>query len=154
MTILLLTLLTNQAYSKGYLGSMTFTIETNIPGVEFDGKIEKLSFTNESSNSLKILPNQITTGIELRDDHLREKVLGNKPILLKTTLCSDLKNCELEIGIELNGKKSSIKVKLKHSKNLKFSHTLSLKKLGIFPPSYLGITIEDAIDISGEFNVL
>ncbi len=154
-----------------YSGDVSFRAETNVPGLTIEGSskiFKKLSadFSDDLLTLKKIeveLDAQtLKTGIDLRDQHMFEKVFlvlsaKEKPALLKMNL--DKATCEktASILIKCNGeanflfgkKAFSKKIELNFDKNQNtdVSFNISLKELAIEIPSYLGIELEDSVVI-------
>lgn len=164
-------LLFNSAMAIQYSGEAMFKAETNMPGVSIEGssktfKTLKAEFSPDNS-SLKNLEAELDaetlrTGIELRDHHMFEKVfmvLSNKekPSLLKLNLdkadCSkDGKNLNCAgVGHFLFGKKAfdkKINIVFDENLNSKTSFNISLKELALEIPGYLGIELEDQVNVN------
>jgi hypothetical protein len=167
-----LSLLTlNSAMAIQYSGEARFKAETNMPGVSIEGttktfKTLKAEFSADNA-SLKSIEAEIDaetlkTGIELRDHHMFEKVFmvlsdKQKPSLLKLNL--DKADCKKE-GKNLNctgdghfvfGKKSfdkKINIAFDENLNSQTTFNISLKELALEIPGYLGIELEDQVNVN------
>ncbi|MGZ3789656.1 MAG: hypothetical protein ACXVLQ_14095 [Bacteriovorax sp.] len=159
-------------YSKeaAYNGEVSFKAETNMPGVNIEGssknfKTLKADFSDDFKSIKKIEAEidaeTLKTGIDLRDQHMYEKVFfvlsaKEKPALLKMIL--DKATCEKEsAGIKCKGdanftfgkKAFSKKIDLKFDnlQNTQVAFNVSLKELALEIPSYLGIELEDNVSV-------
>jgi hypothetical protein len=166
----LILLLFQTANSKeiNYNGEVSFKAETNMPGVSVEGishtfKILKADFSeNEqvlNKVEAEIDAETLKTGIDMRDQHMFEKVFlvlssKQKPVLLKLKM--EKPNCEKK-GAALVcsgdaqfalGKKNitrKLELKFDNKSNTEVNFNLSLKELALEIPGYLGIELEDSI---------
>jgi hypothetical protein len=153
-----------------YKGEVSFKAETNMPGVNIEGssksfKTLKADFSDDNLNLKKIEAEidaeTLKTGIELRDNHMYEKVFfvlsaKEKPALLKMIL--DKATCEKNTeGLKCKGDASftfgkkaftkKIDMKFDNKQNTEVTFNVSLKELSLDIPSYLGIELEDSVSI-------
>lgn len=159
------------ASENQYVGEVSFKAETNVPGVNIEGVSKtfntlKSSFSDDNLSLNKIEAEidakTLKTGIDMRDQHMYEKVfmvLSNKenPVLLKMvmdkTKCinsGDNLNCDGIANFTFGKKSFTKKIDLKFDKQLStiVSFNVSLKELGVSIPSYLGIELEDEVAIN------
>ena len=158
-----------------YVGNVSFKAETNMPGVSIEGnsknfKVLKADFSDDFLNIKKIEAEidaeTLKTGIDMRDQHMYEKVFwvlsGNeKPAHLKMTMdkiaCekkTNLLNCKGEAAF-LFGKKNfkrNLEFNLDSKNNTELIFNISLKELALEIPSYLGIELEDTVAIKMQAN--
>lgn len=162
---------TSFAKESQYAGEVSFKAETNMPGVSIEGnsktfKVLKADFSDDNSSLKKIEAEidaeTLKTGIDIRDQHMYEKVFfelsgKTKPALLKMVM--DKSNCEKK-GDQLNctgdasftlGKKSftrKLDLKFDNKLNTDVLFNVSLKELALEIPSYLGIELEDSVSVN------
>jgi polyisoprenoid-binding protein YceI len=154
-----------------YNGDVSFKAETNMPGMNIEGnsktfKTLKADFSDDQLQLISleavIDAETLKTGIDMRDQHMYEKVFmvlsgKEKPTHLKMTMNKStcVKNgetltCSGSANFTLGKKNFSRKFDLKFDKNLNtdVAFNLSLKELAIEIPSYLGIELEDSVVIN------
>lgn len=160
-----------KAAQTNYQGEALFKAETNMPGVSIEGgsktfKTLKADFSEDHMNLQKIEAEldaeTLKTGIDLRDQHMFEKVFlvlsaKEKPSLLKMTMdkadCAKegkLLNCSGE-GHFVFGKKAfnkKINLKFDENQNTQVAFNVSLKELALEIPGYLGIEVEDQVAVN------
>jgi len=136
-------------------GHLEATIHLDPAGVFFAQTKGLSGYAFINKGKLKSTPIQvdltsIITGKELRDQHLQDKLLTQKyPVaVLRKIKLSEKGN---GIGeLEVYGKKIKIKFNFKKREDkqeIEANFILSLKKLGINEISYLGVTVEDEVEI-------
>jgi hypothetical protein len=161
---------TAQAAPTQYQGEATFKAETNMPGVAIEGSSKNFRTLQAEFSEDKLMLKKLEaeldaetlkTGIDLRDQHMFEKVFlvlsaKEKPSYLKLTM--DKSDC-LKDGKNLNcsgeghfifGKKifnKKINLKFDENLNTQTSFNVSLKELALEIPSYLGIEVEDLVNV-------
>lgn len=169
-SLLLVSFLPILTKAAQYDGEVTFKAETNMPGVSIEGssKVFKNLKADFSEDNLclkkieaEIDAETLKTGIDIRDQHMYEKVFfvlsaKEKPALLKMVM--DKSNCEKK-GDKLNctgeanftlGKKNftrKLDLKFDNKLNTEVAFNVSLKELALEIPSYLGIELEDAVAV-------
>lgn len=147
------------AQALNYEGKLIFAVTSNVDAVSFESEVtgfEKMQ-ANLEGNALKGLeveldPSTFETGMSMRDDHMNEKVFAEKPVRFSFKECTQTTatSCLLKGEIEIAGKKTPMEIPLKHDegfKNVSGQTKLSLKNLKIEAPSYMGVRIEDTIDV-------
>lgn len=125
------------------------------PTGSFEAKTTKvlgnLSFVNDSLSSerLSIPKKSLKTGIELRDQHLKEKIKG-KYITLSSVKGSN----GVGFGVlEFNGVKKKIKFNYKRvEKQTVFDFKLNLPDFNVKGIRYMGIGVKDKVSITGSIN--
>lgn len=153
-----------------YDGEVTFKVETNTPGVSVEGSSKtfkklKADFSDDNLNLKKIEAEidaeTFKTGIDIRDQHMYEKVFfvlsgKEKPAILKMvmdkTTCEKkggTLNCSGDANFTLGKKNFTRKLDLKFDNklNTEVAFNVSLKELALEIPSYLGIELEDAVAV-------
>jgi hypothetical protein len=151
-----------------YSGEVSFKAETNMPGVSVEGishsfKTLKADFSENEQVLNKVEAEldaeTLKTGIEMRDQHMFEKVFlvlsaKEKPVLLKLKMekpTCEKKGativCSGDAQFTLGKKNITRKMELKFDNklNTEVNFNLSLKELALEIPGYLGIELEDSI---------
>lgn len=149
--------------------SIKFVAKTDGPGITVEGEATKsllnLDFNKLESTTLTIDTMDLTTGMERRDKHMQEKVFGAKSpgeckieFKVKSVSCpEDLKNAKNEIicdgigALSIKGQKQDIKLKVaidNKAKSLSTTTQVSLEEFKLKAPSFMGITVEDKVEIS------
>ncbi len=170
LLLLIFTAFNTNAKEIDFKAEAIFKAATNVPGVSVEGRSKefrtlKAEFSEDLLSLQKLdaeLDAQtLKTGIDLRDQHMFEKVFlvlsaKEKPVHLKMHLEKPL--CQKDKGgIKCTGladfvfgKKSfqkNIEFKLDDKQNSNVVFNVSLKELQIDIPSYLGIELEDQVNI-------
>lgn len=158
-----------------YQGEAIFKAETNMPGVSIEGSSKSfktlLAEFSEDKLSLKKIEAELDsetlkTGIDLRDQHLYEKVFfvlsaKEKPAYLKLSM--NKADCTREgkilkctgDGHFTFGKKQfnkQLNFKFDENQNTHVVFNVSLKELALEIPSYLGIEVEDSVNVQVKAN--
>ncbi len=160
-------LLMNSAWGAqtiNYGGNLNFAVTSNVSAVNFETNVtdfKNLKATVEAgklqSAEVELDPETFETGLTLRDDHMNEKVFKEKPVLIRLKSCEaiDASNCKAAGEIEIAGVKKEITFDIKHDpefKKVQGQTLLSLKKLDIEAPSYMGVVIEDEVNVKFELS--
>lgn len=142
--------------------SIDFSISTNMPGVEFSGHVsDKTKLTADIKGSkltnleLLIPATDLTTEIDMRDNHMREKILKEKPIKFISKTGCELKDgkCLLEGQLQIADHKKQVKIEITNKdKKLSFKYDLLLSQHGIEAPKFMGVEVKDKIEIKGSTN--
>jgi hypothetical protein len=145
-------------------GDFKFAVKTNTRVVRFSGDVEaqkaSIQRTDHDNHSyevkLSLEPAWFKTGIDLRDNHLRDQILKNRPLQFSGSgLCPELE-CTVSGELVIGDHKGIVEVELVWSENrnqLKGQSNLSLMALGIEAPSYLGVTVQDIIPVEFDLQV-
>lgn len=140
------------------LTSLSFSVKTNMPGVEFQGKlIDEISFIDESKDNLKklVIPlKALSTEIELRDNHMREKIFKGQDPSFEGKLKCDDKNekCVLDGTLTISGVSKNLSLKVdKDSDHFRLEHNLLLSDYQIPIPEFMGIGVQNEIHIIAHF---
>ncbi len=147
---------------------LSFEAKTNVPGLTVSGEAPVSEvILKQNKNILENLQGivkvaELKTGIELRDEHMYEKVFQNEKglrpdIKLKGSFDScEVKNssmCKLNANIEIRGKENPITLELVIEKTgdrefkMSSKFPLSLKKYEIDIPAYMGVKVKDSVEI-------
>ena len=148
--------------SKTIPVSIDFSISTNMPGVEFSGHVgEKTQLNAEvtgnkiTSLSLSIPAGDLKTGIDMRDSHMREKILKEKPVTFSSVKGCELKDnkCLILGELQIADHKKQVEIEITKAKNkLFFNYDLLLSQHGIEAPKFMGVEVKDKIEIKGSTN--
>lgn len=138
---------------------LTFKAETTMPGVEVTGKFESPLAINLEEKPLKVtLPiSKLVTGMEIRDQHMREEVFANQDIKIKIDQenlkqCAQSSNSEMKTQLTLRGVDKIVSTQCRKSgESHQGSLILNLKDFNITPPSKFGVAVKETVLI--EFNV-
>lgn len=150
---ILMALIFSQAVSAAKL-QVKFAATTNMPGVSIDGELKSSQVINLDSKEKQVLPISLfDTGMEVRDEHMREMVFKGKDISYKISKkeCKESK-CNVTVAFDINGvsvDKSFSAVKSDKTTKGKFS--LLLSEFKVEQPSKFGVTVEDKVEV--EFNI-
>jgi hypothetical protein len=151
-----------------YNGEVIFKAETNMPGISVEGasktfRVLKADFSDDNLSLKKIEAEidseTLKTGIDMRDQHMYEKVFkvlssNEKPAILKMTMdkssCAkkgETLDCTGEASFSFGKKSFSRKLDLKFDgkQNTEIAFNVGLKELALEIPGYLGIELEDSI---------
>jgi len=143
-------------------GNIRFEVETNIPGMSFEGSNKKLinfkavrkKSGEYQSLNLSLPSDLFETGLDLRDDHMRKQIFMDRPIKIELEkLCSMDKPCSSTGFITIGDKKNEVIVVFKKfGKNSYVGQSeISLKKIGIKAPSMAGVSVEDKVVVHLDF---
>lgn len=152
----------SNVFAKNIPVSIDFSISTNMPGVEFSGHVSdktKLSADisgNKITNLTLLIPaSDLTTEIDMRDNHMREKLLKEKPIKFTSSRGCELKEgkCLIEGELQIANHKKKVKIEITNNdKKLNFKYDLILSHHGIKAPKFMGVEVKDKIQIKGSTN--
>lgn len=147
------------------VGDFDFSVKTNTRAIRFSGEVEAVEGSIQRTDRqghnyevvMKLNPEWFKTGVGLRDDHLREQILKNRPLQFTGKgECPELR-CRVSGEIVLGDHKGEITVELEWSEDrqsLSGQSQLSLTALGIEAPSYLGVTVQDQIPVEFKLKAL
>lgn len=157
--IFVLMIFTQLTYAKALTMKINFIASTNIPGMEIRGQVDDKIIQNiemdESSIkklSIELKTKQLTTGLELRDNHLREFLKNSKIVFSNKSICTFKKSiCDMSGSLTVAGKKETIQVKvIKTKKQLRSQIKLKLSQFELERPSFAGVSVNDVILINIE----
>lgn len=145
------------AYSKSFkeLKTLSFAVKTNVPGVSFQGQLNEADQVKNMNSNNKIQINipieKITTGISLRDKHMREKIFKGENISFNGLLkCK--KECLLAGNLKIGRSLKKVEIQIiKSSSNYSGIYKLSLEKFEIDKPEFMGVAVKDEILINFDF---
>jgi len=147
------------AQTQNYGGDLSFAVTSNVSAVSFETNVTDFKAAKAEVEGGKLMAAQVEldpatfeTGLSMRDDHMNEKVFKEKPVVVNLKECesSSATTCRAKGEIEIAGVKKEITFDLTHDpefKNITGETKLSLKELDIAAPSYMGVVIEDQINV-------
>lgn len=121
----------------------------------FDGRL--------LSANLNVKLGQLKTGIDLRDQHMKEKYLKTQKYPLAKLVIFpfelvDINSREIEMPgeLEITGKKKKLRVPIKMEREGNViagesEFTVKISDFGIEIPSYLGVTVAEDVTITAKF---
>lgn len=135
-----------------YSGSINFQVKTNVRAIQFSGDIDQSQIATADKDlkniQIKLDSQSFKTGIELRDEHLQEQILGNSPLEFTAEVKCLEENCFAEGIIKINGVETLQRIPIKHKEDFQSINAefpLSLEELKITTPSYLGVKVQDQV---------
>jgi len=146
-------------YAKALTMKINFIASTNIPGMEIRGQVNdqiiqsiEMDKTSIKKLSIELKSKQLTTGLELRDEHLHEFLKYSKIVFSNTSICTFKKSvCDMSGFITVAGKKEAIQVEvIKTKKQLRSQIKLKLSQFELERPSFAGVSVNDVILINIE----
>lgn len=147
------------AQTLNYAGNVNFAVTSNVSAVNFETSVTEFRILSAvidagklQSAQVELDPSTFETGLSLRDDHMNEKVFKEKPVLIHLKSCEsvDTSSCKATGEIEIAGVKKNITFNIKYDsefKKIEGQTLLSLKELDIEAPSYMGVVIEDQVNV-------
>jgi hypothetical protein len=162
--------------SASFKPKLEFNVLTNVPAVEFSGEltgsgkflmnhtVDKNGAEVVSMESVSIPIKSLTTGIDMRDEHMWDKIFKDKAGLMPNLELVSKSACPIKSGknicqikgiISFAGKSSELLAKVVITKSealikMDSNFSISLTKMGITPPSYMGVTVEDNVEVKME----
>ena len=126
------------------LNKLEFDIKTNVPGVEFRGHLKRpIQF--DPKQGLLIPLEDLTTELDLRDQHMREKIFKGQKIRVHGILkCKTSGDCIFKGPIVIGGISKNIELK---GKKGVFSTSIFLSQFELTPPRFMGVQVNDEIPI-------
>lgn len=153
---------------KSFKAEIEFAVSTNVPAVAFSGKNKTetkvmIDIQRDDAGKVKLLTlkdfkipvKNLSTGIELRDQHMYSKIFadsaGATPEITFTSPQScTVGECLVKGDMQLAGVTSAQEFKLNIAETsgkivIETAPELSLSYLGRTPPSYLGVKVKDQV---------
>lgn len=143
--------------------TISFVAETNMPGVSVEGEVSEISTQYDaqklSSSRLEFDVFAMKTGMDKRDQHLREKVFSAKnPGDVKISFQAKKRECSAEqcklIGdLTIKGitKEVQLPLESKNDKNFSGVAQVSLSEFSLPRPSFMGVQVEDVVKVKFSF---
>lgn len=153
-------------------GEFKYFVDTNMPGVNFEGKATSFDSARASlveSNKevklqnieLELSADKLNSGIEMRDKHTQEKIFaptgsGSGPVKIllkiKEAKCTgekDKYSCTGEGPLKIGSKEitKSFTINLGKDGEVKSDFDVNLSAFGIKPPTYMGVEVNDQVKI-------
>lgn len=148
-------LLVNQAFAS--TAQISFVAQTNMPGVVVEGEAKNISTQYNpsaiSGSSIEIDVFDLKTGMDKRDEHLREKVFSAKSLgEVKIKFTAKEKNCGADrchiIGVlDIKGKQKEISLPLDEKNSISGVVDISLTEFSLPRPGFMGVKVEDSVKI-------
>lgn len=147
------------SHSFAATATIDFVARTNVPGVSVEGKSENI---NVSYNAQKLTGSSfqldvfdMKTGMDKRDQHLREKVFkaenrGDAKILFEAMNLDCSSSCQLKGSLQIKDVKKEMTIPVSVSqdkKKIEGSTLLSLTDFNLPRPSFMGVKVENEIEI-------
>lgn len=159
---LLLLIFSTAVKAKSNL-ELNFSVETNGPGIKIEGNVNnpKISYDPKApvQTTLEFDVMDLSTGIEMRDDHLHKKVFdvskrGQSSILFKVNSLNCPKpegECSLKGTLKIKSISEILEFKVQSENQGKLFSGKALVSLNTFQlkaPSFMGIRPNDLVEVS------
>jgi hypothetical protein len=146
-----------------YLGDITFNVNSNVRAVSFVGNVDQggtKASANIEGQTLKdvkfsIAATAFKTGLEVRDEHLRDKVLvGEELTFVSKNSCEGLsegKSCLLKGDLKIGKSTKEVEIELKGDEaynQLVGEKIISLSEFDIPAPTYMGVKIKNDVVVT------
>jgi len=157
--IFVLMIFTHLAHAKALTMKINFIASTNIPGMDIKGQVKDKIIQNVEMDknsikklSIKLMPKQFTTGLELRDEHLHDFLKSSVLEFQNTSVCTFRNSvCDMTGTLSIAGKKVLMQVKVQEEEKLLRSQLkLKLSQFELEQPSFAGVSVNDVILINIE----
>jgi polyisoprenoid-binding protein YceI len=148
--------------------NISFVVETSIPAVSVEGELKgdaKFEAEIHEEGAKKLLKNivvtipvsSLSTGMGVRDTHMYEKIFSGKDKVIEfvsTGVC-DLaeSSCKLPGVMTISGNKSNLTLNLTNIQfkgnqvSAKSEVVVKLDEYKIVAPDYMGVTVENKVDL-------
>ena len=139
------------------VAKIDFIANTNVPGVTVEGAASDVAVNYSAQKAVGTVVEldvfQLLTGMEKRDQHLREKVFAAKKVgdakIRFEVLEMPAGNGELKGKLQIKGVEREIQFPVKRDGNTVTGATkISLENFALPRPSFMGVKVEDAVDVS------
>lgn len=153
MKFILVTLLAVSSIQASQLRQvidLNFSVKTNMAGFSFVGKLsEEKTIDQGNTQKLQINPQDLTTEMSLRDEHMREQIFKNKPIIFEGKKdCTQKCILKGKLTISQTTKEVEIPLTQEGDHLFKLTHTISLNAFGITKPEFMGVKVEDNVKVT------
>ncbi len=155
-------------WSKDGTSTVTF-VAVGPGGIKMEGKTSELEVRNLRNVLTVVVPlTHLSTGIELRDNHMKEKYLetGKYPTAELKVRRADLKirkggvevQSAIKATLRLHGQQKPVMVNYQAKPTpggyeIVGSFRLNMTEYGIEVPEYLGVTVKPDVEITASFKV-
>lgn len=152
------------------ISEINFKAKTNLPSITISGKTKnaekaKIEFDAKNKNiistfNLEFSPNELQTGLSLRDNHMKEKIFqaadGSLPLIqfsLNKPIQLPLKDSEIDGKLSLRGVSAAFNPKCSSSlegQKLKIDckGMINIEKHSITPPTHLGVKVLPEVEVA------
>ena len=139
------------------VAKIDFIASTNVPGVTVEGKAADVKVDYHADKAVGTVVEldvfELATGMEKRDQHLREKVFAAKKIgdakIRFEVLEMPVSNGDLKGKLLIKGVEHQIQVPVKRDGSTVTGSTkISLEKFALPRPSFMGVKVDDAVEVS------
>lgn len=135
---------------------LNFKVETNMPGITVAGKTnQSISLPEGAAGEVEVDIKNLTTDMELRDEHMRNEVFMNKNVKVgyENADCLNKEVCKVNLSIVINDQTVKRVVELKkNNQSHQGSLKLNLAEFKIKEPSRFGVRVLPEVDL--EFSVV
>ncbi len=147
--------------------AVSFFAKGTVPGLSINGKTNELNVSDDGTNVVVSVPlSKLTTGIDLRDKHLKEKYLNvaqfpNAELTiartaLKIAPAGDVSG-DAEGSLKIHGQAKNVKFHFDAKRDGTTFHvstkfTINILDFGIEKPSHLGVGVKPDIEIEAKFD--
>lgn len=135
--------------------SLTFFVKTNMSGFSFEGHLTDSQRIDEKDNAfiLTIEPKALTTDMSLRDEHMREQIFKNSPIIFEgQALCEESCVAKGKLTIANTSKTVEIPLVKKSNNEFQLKHKILLSDFGIERPAFMGVKVNEHVEVDITFN--
>lgn len=139
------------------VATIEFIATTNVPGVTVEGKAADVKVDYQADKAVGTVVEfdvfALETGMEKRDQHLREKVFaakkeGDAKIRFEV-LELPVGNGELKGKLHIKGVENELQIPVKRDGGTVTGSTkISLEKFALPRPSFMGVKVDDAVEVS------
>ncbi|WP_127716335.1 YceI family protein [Halobacteriovorax sp. HLS] len=158
----ILVLMINTTYAATMNMKINFNASTNVPGMNISGEaLQEISgnieLTDKKINKVNVSfeSTSLTTGMQLRDEHLHKMLKKSKLEFINTSEClfEDSK-CEMEGTFSIAYKKIKSKFLItREGETLLCSIIIKLSDLFLKKPSFAGVSVNDEVNVTIEGTV-
>lgn len=139
------------------VAKIDFIATTNVPGVTVEGKASEVKVDYQADKAVGTVVEldvfELATGMEKRDQHLREKVFAAKKVgdakIRFEVVEMPAANGELKGKLLIKGVEHQIQIPVKRDgSTVSGSTKISLEKFSLPRPSFMGVKVDDAVEVS------
>lgn len=143
--------------AEAAVAKIEFVASTNVPGVTVEGAASDVAVGHSAEKGVGTVVEldvfQLLTGMEKRDQHLRDKVFAAKKLgdakIRFEVLEMPKGNGELRGKLQIKGVEREIHFPVKRDGNTVTGETIiSLESFALPRPSFMGVKVEDGVAVS------
>ena len=158
----ILVLIINTTYAATMNMKINFNASTNVPGMDISGEAlqdisGEIELTDKKINKVKIAfdSSSLTTGMQLRDEHLHKMLKKSKLEFKSTSECLfENSKCQMEGTFIIANQKLKSKVLVdREGRTLLCSFVIKLSDLSLKKPSFAGVSVNDEVSVTIEGSV-